>query len=403
MNVAPPAFPSLSPIGARLLNAVSRRDLPWTFSLRGGPCGLDMAGPADDTPFEVVCRLDVLVGGAAWRADLGSPAPLGLHPALAENPDGEALYDDLPEALRQAVLEDVFQPLLDMASAWMGTSVRFAARSEDTIDGGAPAAENLFLMLTVPSPVGPRAVPLRLSCADPDSLRFVAERLESLPVRRAPRPDVPVVCAVEAGSLSLSPGELRALEEGDVLLPDTWHPEAPWLRLPDGSVFACRAADGRAEILGPAPLDASDPDGPERIADANHHEENVMSQTDEVSPAEESGAETASDASPVSGVDVDSLEVAVRFELERLTLTVGELSSLAPGYVFALGGDPAAPVTVRAGGVAVAEGRLVDVGGVPGVQILRLTPASRGVAASAALSPDISSPPPAADGPEPEV
>ena len=76
--------------------------------------------------------------------------------------------------------------------------------------------------------------------------------------------------------------------------------------------------------------------------------------------------------------DLEKLELNITFELPGLRLPLAECARLAPGYTFTLSADAAnLPVTVRAGGRAVALGRLVDVGGTVGVQLTQLagTPA----------------------------
>ena len=65
----------------------------------------------------------------------------------------------------------------------------------------------------------------------------------------------------------------------------------------------------------------------------------------------------------------NDIDIRLSFELDRTTITLGELSSLAPGYVFTLGCDAQTPVTIRANGKAIARGRLVDMDGTLGVQI----------------------------------
>jgi type III secretion protein Q len=71
-------------------------------------------------------------------------------------------------------------------------------------------------------------------------------------------------------------------------------------------------------------------------------------------------------------IRTDDLEVAVSFELERKVMTVSELEALAPGRSFPLGTDPLSPVTLTVNGRALASGRLVELGGVLGVQITKL-------------------------------
>ena len=61
-----------------------------------------------------------------------------------------------------------------------------------------------------------------------------------------------------------------------------------------------------------------------------------------------------------------------------------------------MGCDPAAPVTVRANGLAVARGRLVDVNGVPGVELTEAI----GAGAAPSIPQTASQPTQAARAPE---
>ena len=77
-------------------------------------------------------------------------------------------------------------------------------------------------------------------------------------------------------------------------------------------------------------------------------------------------------AAPSEGVDTGELEVTLTFELERRLMTVRDVETLAPGYTFAFGGDALAPVTLYANGKSVGKGRLVDLNGTLGVQVVSL-------------------------------
>jgi type III secretion protein Q len=65
--------------------------------------------------------------------------------------------------------------------------------------------------------------------------------------------------------------------------------------------------------------------------------------------------------------------VTLEFELGQLTLPLGEIAGLAPGYVFQLPGRlEDARVVIRAGGRVIGRGELVAVGEVLGVQVTAL-------------------------------
>ena len=82
-------------------------------------------------------------------------------------------------------------------------------------------------------------------------------------------------------------------------------------------------------------------------------------------------SEKAAGGTPLLDRDaIAALELPVTFELASLSLRVEEVAAIVPGYTFALSGDVSSvPVFLRIGGRVAAKGRLVDVGGIPGVQI----------------------------------
>jgi type III secretion protein Q len=65
----------------------------------------------------------------------------------------------------------------------------------------------------------------------------------------------------------------------------------------------------------------------------------------------------------------NDLEIRLSFELDRRLITVGELSSIAPGFTFPLTNPADSLVTIRANGKAIARGRIVDMNGTLGVQV----------------------------------
>jgi type III secretion protein Q len=82
----------------------------------------------------------------------------------------------------------------------------------------------------------------------------------------------------------------------------------------------------------------------------------------------------ASDA-PAAARALESVPVTVDFELGSLSLPLGELAALKPGYVFQLAGRlEEARVVIRANGARVGCGELVAIGDVLGVQLLAIEP-----------------------------
>ena len=71
----------------------------------------------------------------------------------------------------------------------------------------------------------------------------------------------------------------------------------------------------------------------------------------------------------MDSTEQNDIDIRLSFELDRRLITVGELASLEPGYVFTMDGSGQSPVTIRANGKAIARGRLVDLSGTLGVQL----------------------------------
>lgn len=393
MPCSPLVPPSLPPLRARLLNALIARALPVTYMADAGTataprCLLDVDGTAaaldHPAPFAAAATLFFLTGDALWKLECASLAALALRPELAAwREGGDATggndFSMLPPGLRVAVLERLFGPALEKAAAWFGCEAAFVA---------APAAEPAWadpvpLLLTLPCG---DTVRVRLFWANESAARFVLERLEAAPPRPAPRPPSAVAgavlrCPVEIGGMRLSVEEAKTLTCGDVLLPERWTPETPRLRAPGGAALACRLDNGVLSVLGPdatAPAERGDSFAARETAMT----EAVAHQTSESPKTTAATAPDAQTALPIlDEAALAGVELPVTFELASLNLRVEELAALAPGHTFALGGDVASvPVFVRVGGRIAARGRLVDVGGMPGVQITGTVPPEDGEA-----------------------
>lgn len=71
---------------------------------------------------------------------------------------------------------------------------------------------------------------------------------------------------------------------------------------------------------------------------------------------------------------LDDIPVRLSFDVGEREITLGDLRSVQPGYVFNLGRDPKSLVSIRANGRLVGEGELVDIEGRLGVAVLRFHP-----------------------------
>ena len=252
-------------------------------------------------------------------------------------------------------------PALQRLEPFLGCELRFTGTPQTGIAWGG----SLPLRLDLPDG---EAVFLRLSWAKENAARYVLERLEQLPMRTEARVCFTgtLACPLEAGRMHLSADEAATLVPGDVLLPESWAPETPCLRLPQGRALACRLGEGILSVLGP---DMGDP-GRES---AEKESEDGMSEEQLAPAGAVQGDDPAAEAATVAPAPVGALELPVVFEIGRLHLRLDELAALVPGHTLALGGETPSPVVdIRVAGQLLAQGRLVDVGGMPGVQITRM-------------------------------
>lgn len=370
--------PRLAPLRARLFNALASRALPLDLPLDAGleapvVCRLSFNAAAasleQEAPFVPAAALFLRSGEELWRLEWSSLEALALRPELADWRRAQPLEDQdfarLPQELCLAVLERLLIPALEGLENFLGCEVRCTAepQPEAAWDGPLP------LVLELP---GNGPLFLRLFWGQASGARYLLERLEQLPLHTAAGPCCPgtAACPLEVGSMRLSVREVAGLVPGDVLLPESWAPEAPRLRLPRGQALACRLEQGIVSVLGP---DQGDP-GRECTGKEGG---NGMSEEKLTSPGAME-ARPATDA-PLSGnAAVSALELPVVFEIGRLQLRLDELAALVPGHTFVLGGDTAVPVVdIRVAGQVLAQGRLVDVAGMPGVQITRMEAAGQ--------------------------
>ncbi|WCB48200.1 type III secretion system cytoplasmic ring protein SctQ [Nitratidesulfovibrio vulgaris] len=387
--------PRVSPAATALLNVLHTRSQPWR--VQAGTLACRLSVPVEQLPFVPAYSFRLLIGDASCRLDAGAGLPVHSHPALA-GVQGDV---DLPDALRLALAELLLAPHCTALANLLGTTVRAEAMetppasSTDAAPGAAsgtsaghdappPGSCAVVLALSVPTgdtmgdgagrttggtaaggttpapdtggdgdnrdsgSAGHTVVPLRLTL--PVALATsLAAQLMALPERQTPREDIPVTVTIEAGRMRLAAHELATLAVDDVLLPEDYPALRGRIALMTGPhAFACSLTEGRATVLDATPA----PNTPESPMSDQ--------QTPEV-PA---------------GLDTAALEVDIVFELERRTMKLNDLAALAPGYTFALGTDPLAPVTLRVQGRNIGRGRLVDLDGTPGVQVLHLESAS---------------------------
>lgn len=85
--------------------------------------------------------------------------------------------------------------------------------------------------------------------------------------------------------------------------------------------------------------------------------------------AEENTQAGSEVSSPIS---VENIAVNVQFSLAERMMSLQDLQSINAGYVFALENDFLAPVTLFVNGKSIGKGKIVDINGTVGVQVVEI-------------------------------
>jgi type III secretion protein Q len=304
----------------------------------------------------------------AWRLSLDS-AHTDMAPDLGPDPIGfvldwgtDALELQCPAALPCHILHEL-DPTLEstsMPADLTGLLLEAAllpalsqleqASGRDIVIGGLCAAA---------SGAGPDALRLRLENdghawqlhlrGAPDSITAL---LTLWPVTPRVMEDLAVPAALRIGATRLPLAVLRSLRVDDKIL----------LQIGDGI--------GGTLVLAESWLAAAQQDkaGIWRLTEAPRPARGAGEAERTMLMHKSIDDETASAAI----TDPDQLPLQLTFEIGRLEITLAELRRLGPGSVLELGRSTSELVRISAQGQPVGQGRLVDVDGAAGVQVVRL-------------------------------
>jgi len=320
----------------KLKNAFLEHDILEPFAFGAAQVSLR---PCQETlAVENPITLMFSVNGALWNLTLGEPRYLLAHPMFAREEASGFTPQMLPPELRTAVSEVLFAPLAKRLSEHLGATVLFediqTAKSE--VAGTAVS----WIVTLEAAHMEPLCFQANLSTRARASVSMLLGLLKALPRNTKSNPKfettlaaIPLRFDVVGGTLAIEASLLEGLAAGDVLLPQTWHPQNQQVAL--------------------------------RLMLGTQCEETLCEVSDKV-------ATLSSPFTPISEstmTDTKALEVKLSFVLENRLITLGELQSMTAGYAFTLTSDPNTPVTICANDKPIARGKLVDINGAVGVQV----------------------------------
>ncbi len=179
------------------------------------------------------------------------------------------------------------------------------------------------------------------------TLRALLAAANALPSTTALDPALPVALALRLGAADLPLADLRAMRQGDVVLPTA-------MAGPDDVVILAGERQAWRGRLGAGAVTVTT--ARRRVGEFGLEGWTMI--------ATEDGA--------VADAPIEEVAVRLVFELGRLEIPLGELGTVAPGHIFALGRDERQPIDLLVGGRRIGQGEIVSLGGTLGVRVLAL-------------------------------
>ncbi len=358
---------SLSRAEVAAFNALFQSCGKWRFQLGGQACELALCPRIE--PLQPRLQVGLRCGELDCSIGLEQDIFSGALAGFMVPGDG----DDLPEAVRIALLEAVFEEALDGLTAVLGKPVSLLHVRDGDPDG-LPTDHPCLGFALVRQKDGlrsrgyvgtldPRDAPVLLALLARSAVSAGPARYESLlDLAHLPMTVVPVI-----GRSKIIGEELAGLAMNDVILVEEYFSEeTPRWYLGPSLAIGVEIREGRGTVT----TIITD------ITDTANITETTMQAP--LQPAREQAEDRRPEARETPGdvpcLNLENLDIEVRFELGREIMTLGELQKLAPGQIFELRGPIRSPVTITANSRPVARGEVVDIEGRVGVRVLEILP-----------------------------
>lgn len=350
---------SLLPLSVQAYNIALTCIRPWQFMLQDQLCILELLFLP--TPFSSAYTVVIHCGEGKWVIEFGKVPPLTLHPAFKGKP--EVLC--VPEEVKLAVFELLASPFLHQFENMMGMPVELVSSTLSPDRDNFSVACSIPLVLHVEG--NENNIPFLVKIEKENDALLLLSRLQEFPVAYRDVPSLPVSVSIEVGYTRLKTQQLQEIEKDDILIPDQLFIQEERIQIRfSGFLANCKIQGGMATVMDVNNVGYPEGQGSggEQIVE-NHPDGHGRQNTARTSASRQTSQQS-------SNVDVSGLELPVVFELERQFMTVQNIGLLAPGYTFILSVDIQAPVTLRVNGKAIGIGRLVELNGSLGVQVVQV-------------------------------
>lgn len=366
-------FASLSPYAARFGNFFFCFDTVCTFDFYGKNIHIR---PLFDKKFETCAFVLVLkTGTSTWKIAFQKDDILLFNPALKDAADIKESYASLfPLEVKQALLETVFAPFIKQCAQKLGMeiaveNIELPAQDENFSaylafafeEEGKSKEQNLYqniFYVQIPE--------------EQQSLQVLA-KLEQIFVPENNNEQaffgLPFPLAFCVGQTELTVQDLQSVAAGDYILLDKYYPKNGQIRL-----YPCFSEqtdgisiDAGNYLLGN--IKEKEIEVVEWIYPKQAEQIKSVAKSDEDRKMEDKENRAAEASSPIA---VENIAVNVQFSLAERMMSLQDLQNIKAGYVFALENDFLVPVTLWVNGKSIGKGKIVDINGTVGVQVIEI-------------------------------
>lgn len=383
-------FPALLEGSAALSNCLIGRNTSFSATVMGDERRFSLTDPTPE-PSQNHQTFRCSIGDCGGFISMNDDQAHQLLPRLA----ADVVINDLPGPLVMAIAVVGLRPILTGLSACLGVQFSLDEMDEDT----AADWPRLFLC----EGEGPNSVPVAALHVDPAGLKSLALSIAAVPptLQWGGADSVLIKVKARFWRTAMAAGEVADLAYGDiVLLPEGYPADRVDLIAGEGQVpigtgrrngssitveelkGTAMADQSEAQVMEPQPpndeTEMQEVPSEEEVSDEEELDEGADKAEDEEQSEDQDADETAerteaADAAHGEGVvDPDELSVPIAFNLGHGMVSVANLRSLRPGYVFSLESEPGAEVEIVAGGQEIGRGEIVQIADRLGIRIVGL-------------------------------
>ncbi len=368
------AITTLSPYLARFGNVLFSCDEVCSFDFFGHT--VKIKPRFDKKAADICCVFAVIVQDTKWYAAFDSIAWIRWHTIFSDLKQNKNAEEVLPEPVKQALLESMLTPVLQALERQISCSVKIADCFLQQEQMECFYRQNAVLAFSCHGTNQEDEFIANLFIAVPEesaSLELLEKIERILPksgnAEQKVLDTVPVPLSFCVGETTLFHSELQTFGFGDIVLFDEYYIKNNMLKIfiPffDEQIDGIKFADNYLlAVFEGGSLNAVRFERWERMVPDG---EKNMEQEEKKIKAEQETQEKDE-----ASISLDTLPVTVRFELEQRMLTVAEIRALRSGYTFALSKNLDEAVNLVANGKKIASGKIVDINGMLGVQLMSI-------------------------------